>query len=166
MDDKRSTPTGRLAVLHSLGGPPGRYVVASMALAVLWFPFRVWLDRGQPMSEIVAGSGLFGAMWALFTPAAEWMQRHGRRAGNSSVQHGDSVRHSPATSPHGARRAWARRGAYIGLAVGVPFHGGLILLCLRTGAEAGYPITFGVILFVTATISITNLLRNAAAPDA
>jgi hypothetical protein len=48
MVEKRSIASRRDAMLHRLGGQPGRYAVATVVFALLWFPFRLLFDRGDP----------------------------------------------------------------------------------------------------------------------
>jgi hypothetical protein len=160
MVDDRTAPSTRQVLLHRLGGPPGGYAVATVVLAALWFPFRLWLDRGEPLGEIVAASGLSGAVWALFAPAVEWMQRHGvgraRRAETSPP-----AADGPDASALPMDRAWRRRGAHVGLAVGVPFFGGLGLACLRMGVETAYAVSFGMLLFVVVAIAVRSVRSTA-----
>jgi hypothetical protein len=50
----------------------------------------------------------------------------------------------------------------VGAGVGVPFFGGLILLCLTTGRSWGYTVIFSVVLAVMAA-AVAKSLRGAAA---
>jgi len=142
------------APLDPLGGTLGRYVIISVALSVLWFPFRLWLDRGDPLAAIIAASGLSGAMYALMVCAALWPQQRRLRKAARSAGHPDTGR---ATD----RRAESRRGGVLGLSVGVPFFCALIVLCVSTGRSWVYSISFTVVTFTLAAVAIRNLRRNA-----
>src|SRR5690348_16156788 len=120
MVQERARPSRRDGRLDGLGGPPAVYVVACVVLAILWFPFRLLLDNGDPMTRIIAASALQGAMWALFPLAGEWGLRIRRAA--PAVPSATAQEH----------RAWARRGATVGLGVAVPYFTALITLCLIT----------------------------------
>ena len=143
------------ALVDRLGGAPGRYVVSSVILTVLWFPFRLILDRGDPTAAIVAYSALHGMLWGLFPSGAEWMQRraHGRA--------GDSARHID-TRTEADRRAWLRRGAFVGLGVGVPFFGALLTLCMSTGRSWAYTLSFALGLLVVVAVALRNLRKTVA----
>jgi hypothetical protein len=140
------------ALLDRLGGPPGLYAAACVAWTVAWFPFRLLLDRGDPIAEIVAASGLRGALFALGWMALGWAQRtYPRAAGRRDDR-------SPLTvSEHRAR---AHRGAVVGLGIGVPFFGGLIILTLSTGRSAGYTVCFAVLLVGIIAVAVTALARE------
>ena len=77
-------------------------------------PFRLLLDKGDPIALITVNSGLYGVVWALMTLAIDWGQRIRAKAAGSI--------HSRAAATTAERRAWARRGAIVGLGVGVPFY--------------------------------------------
>jgi hypothetical protein len=123
-----------------------------VVLAVMWFPFRLLLDKGDPVAHIIATSALQGAMWALIPLAGEWGLRVRRRDGGPT----DAV---PSTIPR-QHRARARRGAIVGLGIGVPFFSALITLCLITGRSWVYTTSFGVILFVTVAIATKSVRRS------
>jgi hypothetical protein len=95
-----------------LGGPPGRYAVAAVALIAFWFPLRLWLDHGDPILGILADSGLYGAIWGLFPWLIDKVNKQGRRVLTAADR---------------------RRGIIVGLAVGVPVFGAFLALCLTTG---------------------------------
>ena len=137
------------ALLDRLGGPPGPYATACVVLAVIFFLFGLLLDRGDPIAEITADSGLRGALWALMWLALGWLHLNYPRAG------GPVGGPSPLTAS--ARRERARRGAIVGLGIGVPFFVGLILLCLRTGQSLGYVTIFTILLTVMAAVAARSL---------
>jgi hypothetical protein len=122
--------------------------VICVVLAVLWLPFRAWFDRGEPVAEIIAASGLQGLLTALTAVAIGAMQKQRNR------------RDLPSPTPAQSRTS-ARRGAIVGLGVGVPFFGGLALLCLTTGRSLGYTVVFSVALAGIAA-TVAKSLRGAA----
>ncbi|MEU4622090.1 hypothetical protein AB0G04_19270 [Actinoplanes sp. NPDC023801] len=154
MVEERTRSSRRDAMLDRLGGPPGVYVVACVVLAVVWFPFRLLLDRGDPIPRIIAASALNGALWPLIPIAGEWGLRLRRKIAGSA----DAV---PST-PTPGYRAWARRGAIVGLAVGMPSFGALIALCLITGRSWAYTTSFAVILVVIVAISAKSMRKSTA----
>lgn len=156
MVQEQARASRREQMLERLGGPPGVYVVACVVLAALWFPFRLLLDEGDPVARIIAASALHGAVWALIPLAGEWGLRIRRKFSGTPAAF-------PST-PAQERREWARRGAIVGLAVGVPFFTALITLCLLTGRSWVYTTSFVVILVVTAGIAVRSL-RRAAEPS-
>lgn len=137
-------------MVEALGGTPGRFVVASMTLAILWFPARLLLDDG-PLDLIIARSGLYGAAWAVMVPVFEWINRHA-----SSRRTGRANRRTV------VGRAYARRGALVGLGVGVPFYGGLLAFCLGTGRSWSYTVSFGVILVIVVLIAVARSRRGVS----
>ena len=149
MVGKRSIASHRDALLHRLGGQPGRYAVATVVFALLWFPFRLWFDRGDPIAEIVATSGMQGAMWALIPVTIEWGQRR---------------RTTPENRPADDGPEEARRGVLVGLAVGTPFAAAFLILCLSTGLSWGYTVFFGVLLLAILAVAFRNH-RRATAPE-
>lgn len=158
MVEQRTVASRRDALLERLGGPPGRYAVLCVVLAVLWFPFRLLLDKGDPIALIVVSSGLHGVMWALLTLAVEWGQRMRRGA----VGPGDN----PSSVTAVEHRAWARRGAIVGLGVSVPFYGTLIALCLITDRSWAYTASFGVIMLAMIAVAISSLRHSTEASAA
>ena len=148
----------RDAMLDRLGGPPGVYVVACVVLAVMWFPFRLLLDKGDSIARIIAASALNGALWSLIPIAGEWGLRLRRKIAGSAAA-------VPSTTTPGSR-AWARRGAFVGLVVGIPFFGALIVLCLITGRSWVYTTSFAVILMVIVAISAKSVRDSAATSTA
>jgi hypothetical protein len=142
----------RDAVLHRLGGPPGPYAVVSVVMALLWFPIRLVLDRDEPIAEIIVASGLSGAIWALMWLILGWGQQRRRRADGSMGE--------PAPLTASQRRVRARRGAIVGMGVGLPFFGSLIVYSLETGRSPGYPATFAVVLLIMTAVATWN--RRAA----
>lgn len=149
---ERARSARREALLGRLGGPPGPYAAVCVVLAVMWFPFRLLLDRGDPVAESIAGSGLQGAMVALMSLAFTWAQRMTAAAPGSTG--------NPLPLTAAERSVRARRGAIVGLGIGVPFFGGLIALCLGTGLSLAYAISFGVVLVVMTMVAIRNLRRR------
>ncbi|MEV4279920.1 hypothetical protein [Actinoplanes xinjiangensis] len=140
------------ALLDRLGGPLGLYAAACVAWTVVWFPFRLLLDRGDPIAEIVAASGLRGAVFALGWMALGWAQRsHPRAAGRREDR-------PPPTASQ--RRVRAHRGAVVGLGIGVPFFGGLIILTLSTGRSWGYTVCFAVLLAGIVAAAVTAPARD------
>ncbi|MDI6099295.1 hypothetical protein QLQ12_11895 [Actinoplanes sp. NEAU-A12] len=152
MVEERARSARRKALLGRLGGPPGPYAAVCVVLAVMVFPFRLLLDRGDPITESIAGSGLQGAMFALMSLAFTWAQRM------TAAAPGSTGNPPPLTAAD--RSVRDRRGAIVGLGIGVPFFGGLIALCLSTGLPHAYAISFGVVLAVMAMIAIRNLHRR------
>jgi hypothetical protein len=153
MMDKRRVSSRLAGVLSHLGGPVGRFAVICVVFTVLWLPFRSWFDRGDPIAEIVAASGLQGTIAAVTAVAIGAMQKQRERRG--------AAPRLP-LSALAPRRAPARRGAFVGAGVGLPFFGGLILLCLTTGRSWGYTVVFSVVLAVMAA-AVAKSLRGAAA---
>jgi hypothetical protein len=125
-----------------LGAAPGRFVVISVILAVVWFPIRLYLDRGDPLAAIIALSGLYGAVWSLMLPVFEWTSR------KTANQPRPEIDEDP-------RRV--RRGALVGLGLGVPFYGALLLLCLVTGRSLVYTLGFAVILAGVVAVAVARL---------
>ncbi len=148
MTDNRSPGDRRITLVRWLGAEPGPFAVTSVVLALAWFPFRLYLDRGDPLSSIVASSGLSGAVWALIPPALDWLNRRLPLRKTSSVAEAE-------------RPAWIRRGARLGLAVGVPFHCALLVLCLSTGQSRSYPVAFGIVAAAIAAIAVIRLRSTA-----
>jgi peptidoglycan/LPS O-acetylase OafA/YrhL len=146
MVEKRSAPSRRGVLLERLGGQPGPYAVAWVVLAALWLPFRLLLDKGDPIADIVAASGMGGALWALIPVAIEWGQRHSRNRGSAPTKQGS---------------AEARRGALLGLAVGAPFSLGFLILSLSTGRSWGYPVFFGLLLLIIVAVALRNLREQS-----
>lgn len=157
MVEERTLSSRRDALLDQLGGPPGRYAVVCVVLTVMWFPFRLLLDKGDPITMIIASSGLHGAMWALLPLALEW----GRRLRREAVGPVNLPSRTPAE-----HRAWARRGAMVGLGVGVPFYCTLIALCLITDRSGLYTTSFMVIMLAVVTVAIRSLRRSTEASTA
>ncbi|MEU4559375.1 hypothetical protein AB0F72_13390 [Actinoplanes sp. NPDC023936] len=155
MADERG---GRLRVdgeLDRFGGPPGPYAVVCVVMAVIWFLVGLLLDRDDGLTMIVVDSGGRGVVWALLWLALGWARR--RRTGSGG----------PSLPTAAARRKYARRGAVIGLGVGVPFFGGLIALCVGTGQSWGYVVIFAVVLVALATTAArAGLPRNGWVPGA
>ncbi|MBG0565841.1 hypothetical protein [Actinoplanes aureus] len=142
MVERRSLESRRISLMERLGGPPGRFAVLSVVLGLFWFPVRLYLDQGEPIAQSVALSGLYGGLWALLVPAIAWVDR--------------KAQNRPAgTEPDDP--AWVRRGAIIGLAVGVPFYGALLVFCLVTGLSLAYPVLMGTILAAIVAIAVTRL---------
>ncbi|BEL04555.1 hypothetical protein Q0Z83_027460 [Actinoplanes sichuanensis] len=140
----------RAAMVERLGGAPGWFVVASAVLAVLWFPARLFLDGDDPVVTVIARSGLYGAVWAMMLPVIEWCDRNvTRRRIRRANDHETS-----ATPGH------VRRGALVGLAVGVPFYGGLLVFCLITGRSWSYTAIYGVILVAVVAVAVARLQRS------
>ncbi|MEU4692413.1 hypothetical protein [Actinoplanes sp. NPDC023714] len=138
MDDQRSAPSRGAALVRAWGGTPGWFTVASLLLALVWFPFRLFLDGGDPLALVVARAALYGVIWALMIPVFAWL--NGRR------------KPRPASLVD-------RRGALVGLGVGVPYYGGLILLCLITGRSWVYTISFGLVLAAIVTLAVRGLRK-------
>ncbi|WP_229068875.1 hypothetical protein [Actinoplanes sp. DH11] len=157
MVEERATSNRGNALLNRLGGPPGPYAAVCVVMAVAWFPFRLLLDRGDPVAESIAASGLQGALWALMWLALGWGQRIHRKASGAT----DDV------PPLGAaaRLARARRGAVVGLGVGVPFFGGLVVLSVSTGREWAYAISFAVVLAVIFAVAARSLRSASSGQD-
>ena len=134
----------RLAALTDrLGDTLGRYAVAAVVLTLMGLPIRFWVQHGDPVVHIVALSGLNGTIYALMVPAAVWWTRRQAR------------REGAAQRPH--LRVDKVRGAWIGLAVGVPFFLGFIVFCLMTERPAGYPGAFAVGLVAIVVVAVRNL---------
>ncbi len=157
MVEERTLSSRRDALLDQLGGPPGRYAVVCVVLTVLWFPFRLLLDKGDPITMIIVNSGLHGAVWALLPPALEWGRRLRRRA--------VGLVNLPSATP-AEHRAWARRGAMVGLGVGVPFYSTLIALCLIADRSGLYTTSFIVIMLAMVAVAIGSLRRSTEASAA
>lgn len=157
MVEERTRSARRETLLGRLGGPPGPYAAVCVVLAVMLFPFRLLLDRGDPIAESIVSSGLQGAMFALMSLAFTWVQRMTAAAPGSA---GDPP---PLTAAE--RSVRARRGAFVGLGIGVPFFGGLIALCLSTGLSHAYAMSFGVVLAVMAMVAVRNLRRRPSVSD-
>jgi hypothetical protein len=149
MEDQRAAVTRRHAALvREWGGAPGWFAVTSVVLSILWFPFRLLLDHGDPLASIVAATGLNGAIWAAMLPAFAWLNKKALpRPAN------------PAELPAPVNEAYRRRGALVGLGVGVPFYGGLLLFCLINGGLWPYPIIFGLVLAGIVIVAVTRLRR-------
>jgi protein-S-isoprenylcysteine O-methyltransferase Ste14 len=143
MIDSRPDLSRRQRMVERLGGAPGRHAVASVALALMWFPFRLWIDHGDPIAHIAVLSGLYGTFWALMIPAFEWMQR----------------RNAPAPAPAPPSRQWVRRGAFIGLAVGVPFQLALITVGVATGVQLGTVVLCAIALVSLVVVALVRLRR-------
>ena len=139
MVGKTTVAQRRTTLLDRLGGAPGRYVVASIVLSAVWFLFRLYLDRGDPIAAIVVLSALYGAVWAALIPVFERF--------NSKV------------SPRRAGRPERHRGAYVGLAAGVPYYGALLVLCLTTGRYWLYTAAFAGILAAVVVLAVRRLIR-------
>ena len=155
MAKERARSVRRKVLIGRLGGQPGPYAAVCVIVAVMLFPFRLLLDRGDPVAESIAASGLQGAIFALMSPALAWAQR-------MTVAAPDATGDSP--SPTAAQRSVrARRGALVGFGLGVPFFGGLIALCQSTGLEDAYAASFGVVLTAMTVVAIRNLRRNSVA---
>ncbi|MEV4280927.1 hypothetical protein [Actinoplanes xinjiangensis] len=153
MAEKRRTRSSPKALLDAIGAPPAPYAALSAVMAASWFPFRLLLfDRGDPVAEIIAASGMSGALWALMWPALDWAQRVYPRAGGTVDD--------PPQSGHSERRMPTRRGAIVGLGIGVPFFGGLIMLCLSTGRSWGYVAFFTIALMCLVAVATRNLRRD------
>jgi len=155
MADKHTLASRREALLNRLGGPPGRYAVLCVVLAVLWFPFGLLLDKDDPIATNITSSGLKGALWALIPLAAEWGQRARRGAAGN-------IGDPPSIAPTGGR-AYAWRGVIVGLGTGVPFFGGLIVLCLFTAQSPGYTVSFVVVMLIMAVVAMRSLRKNQGA---
>ena len=138
-------------LLNRLGGPPGRYAVLAAGLAVCLFPLRLLLDAGDPVLQTVAVSGLYGTVWGLFPTVIEWLNRKAGRADRN-----------PRVQTPAERGAWLRYGARLGLAVGVPFFGAMIALCLSAGLPWNYTVPFVVALLILVVAAIRS--RRAATP--
>ena len=156
MVDKHTSASRRDALLNQLGGPPGRYAVLCVVIAVLWLPFELLLDKGDPIATIITSSGLKGAIWALMPLAIERGQRARRGAAGT-------IGATPSIVPAGGR-AYAWRGVIVGLGTGVPFFGALIVLCLITGQSPGYTVSFVVVLLIMAAVAMRSLRKTQAAP--
>jgi hypothetical protein len=143
-------------LLDRLGGPPGRYAVTCVALSALWFPFRLLFDRGDPIAEIVAASGMQGALWALIPVFLNRPQWHARRGATDPAEN-----RQPVPTPEGI--AWARRGAFLGMAAGVPFAGVLLVVCLSTGREWAFTVFFGLLLVIIVAVAVRSLRRAPVA---
>jgi hypothetical protein len=132
------------------GGAPGRYAVSSVVFALAWFPLRLYLDRGDPLAAIIITSGLYGVVWAFAPPLLDVLNRHfGPQRPTGSIAEAD-------------RPAWIRRGALLGLTVGVPFHSALLVLCLTSAASRLSAGVFGVVVVAIAVISVRRLRTPAA----
>jgi hypothetical protein len=140
MVEKTSVAQRRAAVIDRLGGAPGRFVVASIMLSAVWFLFRLYLDRGDPIAAIIALSGLYGALWAALIPVFE------RFSSRGSLRRAD--------------RAGRRRGAYVGLAAGVPYYGALLALCLTTGRFWLLTAAFAGILVAVVVTAVRRLITS------
>jgi hypothetical protein len=156
MVDKHTVTSRRNALLNKLGGPPGRYAVLCVVLSVLWLPFELLLENGDPIATIITGSGLKGAIWALVPVAVERGQRAQRRAAGTI---GD-----PPSIAAADGRAHAWRGMIVGLGTGVPFFGALIVLCLITSQWPGYAVCFVAVLLAIAVVAMRSLKKSQTAP--
>ncbi|MEU4426502.1 hypothetical protein AB0F81_38260 [Actinoplanes sp. NPDC024001] len=125
-----------------LGGPPARFAVLSVLMGLAWFPFRLYLDRGDPIPLIIAVSALYGVIWALLIPFISWSSR---KTNNQP----------PLARPDDP--AYVRRGALTGLAIGVPYYGALLILCLLTGRFWLYPVAFATTLAIIVVIAVARL---------
>jgi hypothetical protein len=124
-------------MLDRLGGPPGRYVAAAIAVSLVAFPMKaLFTDRGDPLGDLVTNSALQGVVWALGVLAAEALLR-GR--GRTS-------------------REYRRRGARVGLAVGVPFLAALAGYAAVVGRPL-FAALFGVALTGVVTVAVVQLRR-------
>ncbi|WP_127551504.1 hypothetical protein [Actinoplanes sp. OR16] len=139
MDDQRSLPR-RSRIAARLGAEPGTYAVASVVITVVAFAVRLFLDRGDPIAEIAAGAGLNGAIWALFPAATSRLSR---------------TASPPCSAAH------RRRGALVGLGVGVPFYAALILLCVSTGREWPYTAFFATAMLGIIALASVRLRARA-----
>ena len=147
--------TGRgRRLVDRFGDQPGPYAVAAVALTLLWLPARLWFDRGDPLGAIIALSGLYGAVWAGLPLASDWAMT--RRARKDTAA-GRERRLPPESTP-----ASARRGALVGLVVGVPFASGFALFSLLTGRWPGYPILFAAV-GAGIVLAAVRRLRHAGA---
>lgn len=154
MAEKRIRRSRRDALLVGIGGQPAPYAALSVVMAAWWFPFRLLLlDKGDPIAEIIVASGLSGTLWALIWPALDWGQRVYPRTGRP-------VDDLPQLTD-AERRARARRGAIVGSGIGVPFFGGLIILCLGTGRSWGYVTIFTIALIVIAAVAARTLRHHS-----
>ena len=156
MAEKRMTRSLQKALLDGIGGPPAPYAALSVVMAAFWFPFRLLLlDRGDPIAEIIVASGMSGTLYALMWPALDWAQRVYPRTGGAVHDYPE-----PSDSQ---RRMQTRRGALVSLGIGVPFFGGLVILCLSTGRSWGYVTIFTIALIFIVAVAIRNLHRNTPA---
>ena len=121
-----------------IGGPPAGFVVMAVVLSVLWFPFRLWLDHDDPTLYTAALSGLWGCLYAVMPMTFSWF----------------SDRRKPDPAPSGEQVAWARRGVVVALAVGVPFHGGLVALCAVIGLHLFMSLHAVVLIAVLAVAAV------------
>ena len=151
MADDRSPDRRRDSMVDRLGGAPGRYAVLSVVFALAWFPVRLLLDRGDPLAAIIITAGLYGVVWAFVWPLFAVLNRHsGSQRPTGSIDETD-------------RPAWIRRGALLGLTVGVPFHSALLVLCLTSAASWLSAGVFGVVAVAIAAIAVRRL-RTPAVP--
>jgi hypothetical protein len=90
-------------------------------------------------------------VWAFALPLLDVLNRHvGPQRPTGSIDETD-------------RPAWIRRGALLGLTVGVPFHSALLVLCLTSGASWLSAGVFGVVVVAIAVIAVRRL-RTPAVP--
>ncbi len=130
-------------IRHRLGAQPGPYVVTAVVIAAVALPFRLWLDRGDPLPRIIALSALTGATYALVFFVVDAVARRRRRD-------------DPADRPGAAA---VRQGSLVGLVAGVPYFGGLVAMCLATDRVPLYPISFGLVLIAVVALAVRNLRR-------
>ncbi|MEV4349812.1 hypothetical protein AB0J83_35585 [Actinoplanes sp. NPDC049596] len=140
MTDNQASARRRPAYLEALGAQPGPFAVSSIVLGLLWFPFRLWVDHGDPVAHIAVLSGLYGSVWSLIIPGGEWLQQRRGRAEASPAPPADR-----------------RRGALVGLAVGVPFQAVLIAVGLATGVQLGTVVLCAIILAGIVAVSVVRL---------
>jgi hypothetical protein len=121
-----------------LGAQPGPFVVTSVVIGVLLFPLVRWRESGDPLSSTLILSAFYGAFWAFAHFLAFSLRR---------------LVTDPGSKPPAAP---IRRGAIVGLAVGVPWFGGLVAFCLAIG-EWGDSVYFAVPLLVVVVHGIIRL---------
>ncbi len=147
-----SSPSRRVAFLRSLGAQPGPYVVTAAAIAVVAFSFHVWRGAGDPLTLRIAASGLTGALYGLIPLVLDLVPRRAPIGGVADQP-------GPGWSPD------RRRGAVVGLGIGVPLFGGLLGLSLATGQTPLYPVSFAVIVIGIVAAAAWNLRRTPSVAD-